>query len=1250
MATSTFDFLSIKAAGVYTQEIDNSTRTTVTTNALRLIPGFSVKGPFNRPVWLETNKDRVSIFGDVDTKMEHKGCFFNRMLRTSLSTGPVIALNLLNTDDTYSGPDQVNYAALSLDAATPNPAVSTSKKYGEYNYSYENDECIYGSEQDVDMIPYVGNTPFASVYNRSRFWVPDKDLLTGVAARGTNSSDYTTGSGSFEHSNLLNFANVGTEEFSILVFKAENLTGYDITVESWYGGIDNIPFGWVRPSDYVSDYFIQVVAVKGNWSNYPVLATDPVWKAYFNTDGLIKSKLNNFMNADGITMIGTWTGCIIPDFVNKQGDNMFIETKVNAQTEKTGILMSLNTDALHVLTGDYTGIDNDGSDSDNIGQFTWGIDIDGDNEIDSINGESASSYIIDMVGHGLYQGDDEYNATINYEFVSASYDAHEMSLIDEDNVKHDNIHTIIETDAIENTSGANLVLLQYDGKTYDAKLTKYGTVTKTRTVTDSVSGLESEEEYEEDAIVEYPTDGHGFATGVYLPQNFFNLNNVSSETAPTQQITKQRFIKSTFTDVIGKYAYVLSVVDENTDNVTYTIDRVDVTNKQVDFYDVDEEGNKKGTQDIVVKQDNTYTARLTFNINGTTYLAYFTYSLTEVKNNKYVYNMKPGCEYEINATSVSSVSFTAEETAKYIDITPVSSDEYPVSVMPTNDGYTEIPELAYVLRPMGVTTDGSTSAENHVKTIGFLSYYYKEDLNDTSIEDDAKMSLPVTTAYLFNDDSLWVDAKPVSDVSKNMFIVLDGDQWDNIKVGSYVRNAAFYNEEGVANKLQLIPGLTRVISKRFVPVDAAGNATYLGKVYETTLTVDDLDTARGGATGFYLYTTVDPVLIEDVELSTGEVSKGIYRQLPLTDSNISKVLRFIPLKGLKITSRHKPGYDLDGNISIEDGIEKIYAVLADSGVRRGLCNPAMVDFRYIVDTMSYGLETGLGGKKYLSELAQDRASTLAVLNMPSAKQFAVSSNPYFCDSYITGTEIRPSFDTKYIPDGGNQEMGSSRIFSLPDEDSGSKYAAAFWPNLIYTEGGRKISVPPAADVTNVLASKFTGVNSPYAINANQNGIIKNSYVSDIEYDADTTDRGYLEPFGVNTIIKENGQIMIYGNQTCYQTVKSDLNKLHVRETLNTIEIECNAILKQFNFKYNTADTRAAIIQILTPVLSVIQTSGAIDSYTITCDETNNTAEMIENDFGIVDIGVTFNHGMEKILTRITINRYSSDTDSDTDSE
>jgi len=62
---------------------------------------------------------------------------------------------------------------------------------------------------------------------------------------------------------------------------------------------------------------------------------------------------------------------------------------------------------------------------------------------------------------------------------------------------------------------------------------------------------------------------------------------------------------------------------------------------------------------------------------------------------------------------------------------------------------------------------------------------------------------------------------------------------------------------------------------------------------------------------------------------------------------------------------------------------------------------------------------------------------------------------------------------------------------------------------------------------------------------------------------------------------------------------------------------------------------------LTPVLSTMQTSGALAAYEIICDETNNTPEIIEGDYGVVDIAVWFNHGMEKIVQRITVNRYSS---------
>ena len=118
---------------------------------------------------------------------------------------------------------------------------------------------------------------------------------------------------------------------------------------------------------------------------------------------------------------------------------------------------------------------------------------------------------------------------------------------------------------------------------------------------------------------------------------------------------------------------------------------------------------------------------------------------------------------------------------------------------------------------------------------------------------------------------------------------------------------------------------------------------------------------------------------------------------------------------------------------------------------------------------------------------------------------------------MQGTYVKPPFNTKYIPSGGNSDLYNTMAFSLPTEDDGSKFAAAFWPNLIYNVNGRKISVPPAADVCDVFIRKFTG-GDPYVIAANMNGIIRNRLVSEVEFMADDVDRGYLEPFGVNTII------------------------------------------------------------------------------------------------------------------------------------
>ena len=64
-----------------------------------------------------------------------------------LKNGPVLALNLLKVDESIDGPDQVNYAAMSLDSCKANPkVVSAGKQYGEYDYQAKTiDNMLYGT-------------------------------------------------------------------------------------------------------------------------------------------------------------------------------------------------------------------------------------------------------------------------------------------------------------------------------------------------------------------------------------------------------------------------------------------------------------------------------------------------------------------------------------------------------------------------------------------------------------------------------------------------------------------------------------------------------------------------------------------------------------------------------------------------------------------------------------------------------------------------------------------------------------------------------------------------------------------------------------------------------------------------------------------------------------------------------------------------------------------------------------------------
>ena len=230
------DYSQFKASGVYTLEFDASQSVILTSQTIRLVVGFSNKGPFNTPVYIPDPTTMISVFGDIDRSLENKGSFFHRSILTCLNTGPVFGLNLLKlNDDTDTGnADEVTYQAYSLDTEQYNGVV-TSELYSSY-------------------------------YNKERFWFADTNYFLATL------STPDTGK-------LFALTNLGKSPISVITRKSTDsskpLKGYDIFALDWYGA-NNVPT-FMHPYDYISDYFIDVIAVSGDWTNYAALSLDPKW-------------------------------------------------------------------------------------------------------------------------------------------------------------------------------------------------------------------------------------------------------------------------------------------------------------------------------------------------------------------------------------------------------------------------------------------------------------------------------------------------------------------------------------------------------------------------------------------------------------------------------------------------------------------------------------------------------------------------------------------------------------------------------------------------------------------------------------------------------------------------------------------------------------------------------------------------------------------------------------------------------------
>lgn len=308
---------SIKASGTYRFEFDKSQVVGVPANQIRLVVGFSKRGVFNTPVFVPDSTFFREVFGDIDRNLEKKGSFFHRSCLTALERGPILALNLLNLD----AEDKSDFVKLSTSALP-------------------------------DIAQNIQSTEFRSVFNRDKFWFPDSEsFLNSVNASNTFSGTTTN--------DLLNFTNIGKSPISIIVKKAAatNLTGFNVTVKDWYG--ENNRPGFLNPNSLISDFMVDVFVIGGNFGPdttviqpYGRFSSDPRFQKYFSaTKGLKRKRatsdssdtlLQEFFNESEVNQIASYTACLIPNFVDLVGNNLFIEDVINRDSATTGLFCAVN--------------------------------------------------------------------------------------------------------------------------------------------------------------------------------------------------------------------------------------------------------------------------------------------------------------------------------------------------------------------------------------------------------------------------------------------------------------------------------------------------------------------------------------------------------------------------------------------------------------------------------------------------------------------------------------------------------------------------------------------------------------------------------------------------------------------------------------------------------------------------------------------------------------------------------------------
>jgi hypothetical protein len=180
-------------------------------------------------------------------------------------------------------------------------------------------------------------------------------------------------------------------------------------------------------------------------------------------------------------------------------------------------------------------------------------------------------------------------------------------------------------------------------------------------------------------------------------------------------------------------------------------------------------------------------------------------------------------------------------------------------------------------------------------------------------------------------------------------------------------------------------------------------------------------------------------------------------------------------------------------------------------------------------------------------------------------------------------------------------------------DSGWKYQLDTYNNVLRI-------MPLNADIAGLVArTEFTNEAwfSPAGFNRGQlKNVVKLAYNPSSE-----AHRDELYTRQVNPVVSFPGEgVILFGDKTA-QSRPSAFDRINVRRLFIILEKAIATASKFFLFEQNDAFTRAQFKNLVVPFLKTVQQRRGITDFSVVCDETNNTGEVIDRNEFVADIFV-----------------------------